>query len=532
MSSFLTLDSLSLATPDGARTLVDDLTLAFGRERTGVVGRNGSGKSTLLHVMAGLVAPQSGTISRSGSVGLLRQDWPDPSASADAALGLAPALERLRRITEGQGDEVDFAEADWTLEERLDAALAEAGFARADLARPIASFSGGERTRLAVTQILLDAPDLLLLDEPSNNLDAAGQELIARLIANWRGGVVLASHDRMLLEQMDRIVELTSLGATVFGGGWSAWEAARDAARDRAASELDRADRALRQAEREVQEQRERKARRDRAGKAAAMRGGAPKIVLGAMQRRAEASGGREKLLGDRLVGDAQAGAEQARRQVERLTPLRIELPESGLSSDRRLVTFDHVELERDGRRLFRPLSFELRGPERVLLSGPNGAGKTSLLGLIRGTIAPTAGTVRALRERIALLDQHVGILDPAASILDNLRRLHPELGINEAYAALARFAFRNQAASRIVGSLSGGERLRAGLACALSSPEPPQLLLLDEPTNHLDMESVEILEEALAEWDGALLVVSHDRAFVDALGLTRELALGSPLIG
>jgi ATPase subunit of ABC transporter with duplicated ATPase domains len=177
-------------------------------------------------------------------------------------------------------------------------------------------------------------------------------------------------------------------------------------------------------------------------------------------------------------------------------------------------------------RRLFGPLSFEIRGPERIAIRGANGSGKTTLLRLIAGELAPVAGDIHCETDRIAVLDQHVGRLDPAMSILDNMRRENPDLTDNAAHAALARFAFRNRAALQIAGTLSGGERLRAGMACVFARPEPPWLLILDEPTNHLDLASIEEVEQALQAFDGALLVVSHDQAFLRNIGIGREIAL------
>ncbi|RYY44145.1 MAG: ABC-F family ATP-binding cassette domain-containing protein, partial [Sphingomonadales bacterium] len=202
-----------------------------------------------------------------------------------------------------------------------------------------------------------------------------------------------------------------------------------------------------------------------------------------------------------------------------------LALAPSGLPANREVLAMDGVTVA-VGARILGPWSLEMRGPDRVGVTGPNGAGKSSLLRVAMGLAAPAGGRVRRAEGKLAMLDQHVSLLDPAMSILDNFRRLNPGLDANAAHAACARFAFRNRDALQPVATLSGGERLRAGLACVLAGQSPPWLLLLDEPTNHLDMDSVEVLENALREYDGALLVVSHDSAFLDSIGVRRELAL------
>ncbi|HWK36561.1 ABC-F family ATP-binding cassette domain-containing protein [Sphingomonas sp.] len=525
MSAFLTLDSIAAVTPDG-RTLFDDLTLAVGAERVGLVGRNGSGKSTLLAIAAGDAAPARGSVIRTGTVGTMAQDWPEGWRVAEG-LGVAEATARLARVLAGDGSATDLAETDWTLEARIDAALGAVGLGGLALERTLASLSGGERARLAIARLHVAAPDLLLLDEPTNNLDAAGRAAVEELIAGWRGGVIVASHDRALLERVDRIVALSALGARSFGGGWSAYAAARDADRDRAEAELARAAGAVRETERAAQASRERQARRDRAGRAFAAGGSAPKILLGRQAERAENSAGRGERLAERSRMDAAGRLEEAQAAVERVTPLTIALPPTGLPPGRELLAFDAVTLEQGGCRVLGPLSFAIRGPERVALTGPNGAGKTSAMRLAMGGLAPTSGTVRCAEGRLAMLDQHVRLLDDRLGLVDNLRQRHPEVSAGDAHAVLARFAFRNRDALRLAGTLSGGERLRAGLACVLGGTAPVQLLLLDEPTNHLDVESIEVLEAALAGFDGALMVVSHDRAFLNAIGVAREVALG-----
>ena len=523
MSAFLVLDSISLVTPDG-RPLFDRLTLAVARERTGLVGRNGCGKSTLLRLIAGEIEPAGGSLQRLGSIGMLAQ-LADERLTVSEALGVAGDLARLRRLERGEGSLDDAAEADWTLDARIQAALVETGLPSLPLDRPVASLSGGERTRVALARLLIEAPDVLLLDEPTNNLDADGRQAVAQLLERWQGGVMVASHDRALLD-VDRIVELTSIGVTVFGGAWSAFADARDAARARAEADLGRASDALRNTERAMQRAREKKARRDKAGRAWRAKGIEDKMFMDREKERAENSAARDSRLSDRLIGERTGALEDARSRVEILTPLAIDLPRTDLPDGRELIAFRDVVMAFGDRHLLGPLSFDLRGPERIAIRGGNGAGKSTLLRLITGELTPTHGNIDRFTDRIAVLDQHVGLLDPCLSILDNLRRLNPELTANEAHAALARFAFRNRAALRIAGTLSGGERLRAGLACVFARPQPPFLLLLDEPTNHLDLASIEELENALKGFDGALIAVSHDQAFLRAIGIEREIGL------
>ena len=231
MPASVILDSISLSTPDG-RPLFDGLTLALGRERTGLVGRNGCGKSTLLRLISGETEPSRGRIHRNGSIGVLAQHI-DERLDVAQALGVDDALARLQRLERGEGSPDDAEDADWTLEGRIAAALVDTGLPALPLHRPIATLSGGERTRVALARLLIEAPDLLLLDEPTNNLDADGRTAVADLLAQWQGGAIVASHDRELLERVDRIVELTPVGVTVFGGGWSAFAEAREATRAR-----------------------------------------------------------------------------------------------------------------------------------------------------------------------------------------------------------------------------------------------------------------------------------------------------------
>jgi ATPase subunit of ABC transporter with duplicated ATPase domains len=526
MPTFVTLDRLSAATPDG-KPLFENLTLAFGAERTGLVGRNGVGKSTLVRLILGELQPSGGAVTVRGRLGVLRQALVPPTGASVADLmGVAGPLARLRRIEAGQGREDDLAEADWTLEARLSAALADVGLAGLELARPAASLSGGEVTRASLAGLLAADPDLMILDEPTNNLDADARELVAEVLGRWAGGAIVVSHDRTLLRRMDRIVELSSLGAEVYGGAYDLYAARKAEAEAAAARGLADAQKAAVRVAREVQVAAERKARRDAAGKRARARGDAPKILLDARAERAEASGRRGQRLAERLKTDAAEAVAAADARVERVRRLAFELPPSGLAAGKTALALEDVGFGwPGGRPLLRGLSLRVTGPERVAVSGPNGAGKTTLIRLAAGELQPTAGRI-VRGAAAAFLDQQTARLGDDASLVAAFRRLNPAASENAARAALARFLFRNAAADKPVAALSGGERLRAALACVLMGERPPQLLILDEPSNHLDLESIEAVEAALRGYDGALLVVSHDRAFLEAIGIEREVRL------
>jgi ATPase subunit of ABC transporter with duplicated ATPase domains len=527
MPPFVTLDQLSYRAPDG-RTLFENLTLSFGAERTGLVGRNGAGKTTLLRLALGELSPASGSVTVAGRVGVLRQALQPPEGSTVAELlGVAEALARLRRIQDGEGAEIDFAEADWSLESRLGEALAGVGLPDLDLTRAAATLSGGQTTRASLAGLLAAAPDLLVLDEPTNNLDDEARALVADVLGRWRGGALVASHDRELLRRMDRIVELTSLGARTYGGGYDLFSERKLAETSAAEQALDHAERLVDRVARETHAVAERKARRDSAGRRFARSGSAPRILLGGMKRRAEESAGRGEVIAERLRNGAAEQLEAARARLEQVRSLAFELPSSGLPAGKAVLALESVSFAYPGERpVLRDVSMCLTGPERVAVTGPNGSGKTTLIRMASGELAPSAGQVR-IGTRAAFLDQQTALLRPQETLVEAFRRLNPAASENAARSALARFLFRNVAAEKRVAELSGGERLRAALACVLMADQPPQLLILDEPTNHLDLDSIAAVEAALAGYDGALLVVSHDPDFLAAIGIGREIALG-----
>ncbi len=524
MPALVELHSVSCAALDG-HLLFENLDLVFGAERCGLIGRNGVGKSTLLGLIAGDHAPHGGRVHRHARIGWLRQQvGVDAQAIVADALGVAESWARLARLDAGTGTPEDLIDVDWNLPLRIAAALEDVGLAHVDPMQPLMQLSGGQRTRAALAALRLDDAELLLLDEPSNNLDADARALLAHLLADRRGGAIVVSHDRNLLRSMDRIVELSAARARSYGGGYALYSEQRAlerAAADRALADAGRDEKRI---ARERQEARERQQKRDARGQRARARNDQPRIVLGLWQDGSERSSARNERLGERLLAQAASARDAARREVEQHTALDAALPACGLDAGTRVLAFEDVDYAWPGAPpLLHGIRFEIRGPERIAIIGGNGVGKSTLLRLAAGELEPTRGHI-IRGAHIALLDQHAALLDRASSVIDNFRALNPDDDETACRSALARFLFRTDAALKRVADLSGGETLRAALACVLGGRRPPQLLILDEPTNHLDLDSIAAIESALDGYDGALLVASHDTEFLSAIGIERHV--------
>lgn len=526
MSALLILQNVSHTTAEG-RELFKSLDLSLERGCTGLVGRNGVGKSTLLKLVAGDFAPQSGTVSRTGSLGLLEQSVHNSDfRTVVDAMGVAEAYQTIWRIMAGNGTPADFEKADWTLQSRLIEALAQVGMQECDPLRDLSTLSGGQRTRIALAALIFSKPDLILLDEPTNNLDREGREAVTDFLLHWKGGALVVSHDRQILRQMDRIVELSGLGVKTYGGNWDDYKEQKGREVEAAERELIVAERDAALLSRKIQIAAERKAKKDSAGKRSRGKAGLSKLILDAREDRAEQSSGRGKQLADRQRQKAEQKLQSAVSNIERLKSLSFEIGASRTPAGKIVLAFDEVFGGPDMQApIINDLSFTITGSERMAITGPNGSGKTTLLRLAMGELLPTSGRIQRSGP-FAMLDQSVSLLDPASTILENFKRLNPDSTDNDCRAALARFLFRADSALRLASSLSGGEILRAGLACVLGSNAPPDLLILDEPTNHLDLMSVEAIETALNAYDGALLVVSHDEDFLAAIGIEKWLAL------
>ncbi|WP_217913469.1 ABC-F family ATP-binding cassette domain-containing protein [Miltoncostaea marina] len=456
------------------RTILDDVSLGLSAgERVGVVGRNGDGKSTLLRLIAGAEEPDAGVVTRAGGldVALLAQ-----ADDLDGARTVREELVGGRADHEWAGDPAFRAV--------LDGLLGGVALARfpAGLDTRVGALSGGERRRVALARLLLDGPELLLLDEPTNHLDVEGVDWLARHLAARRGSLVVVTHDRWFLDAVCTATWEVADGAVHrYEGGYAAWVLAR--------------------AERERLEAAREERRRNLLRKELAWLRRGPPARTSKPRFRIEAA--------NALIGDEPEPRDRA--ELLRFATARL---------GRNVLDVEGVSLSRGGRRLLDDVTWRLGPGERVALVGVNGSGKTTLVRLLAGELEPDRGEVRrGVTVRLAHLSQDTAELPAGLSVLEAVERvrLRARLGDGRELTAAGmceRFGFRGARARTPVDDLSGGERRRVQLMRLMM--DEPNVLLLDEPTNDLDIETLTALEDLLDSWPGTLVVVSHDRWFVE----------------
>ncbi len=513
MTNAIVCTDLSFAWPDGTPAL-SHLDLALSAGRTGLIGLNGSGKSTLLRLIAGELIPSSGSVSVAGDVGRLPQTLTlQTHRSVADLLGIAGVRDAIAAVGAGDvtAERLAAIGDDWDIDERAVAELHRLGFDDpAILDRRLATLSGGEAVLAGLARLLVRPPAVTLLDEPTNNLDRTARGLLYDAVDRWPGVLLVVSHDRELLERVDRIAELRDGVVRVFPGTFSGYLATLAAEQEVAERTVRTAVGELRREQRQLIETRIKLDRRQRTGHKAEIEKRVPKIVANARKRSAQESAGRLRIEHSGKVATAKATLTQAEDAVRDDDRIRVDLPGTEVPAGRTVLEITGPA---------RPLV--IRGPERVALLGRNGSGKTTLLRAIVGLGTAPGLVVEHRIDQVGYLPQRLDILDERASVLENVRAVNPDANPQQVRARLARFLIGKHQVDRAAASLSGGERFRVTLARLLLADPPPQLLMLDEPTNNLDLASVDALAGALSGYRGALIVAAHDLPFLESIGIT-----------
>ena len=503
-------------------TLFGPLNLTLEPSLCALVGRNGSGKTRLLRLLAGLDEPATGHIERfSSHVYVAQQHVISPQTTLAELLGYDVIFAARKRIDSGnyQPDDLELLDGRWDVAERLSEAFINANLPPFDPDKPAGELSGGERIRALLCGVFTAEADFMLLDEPTNHLDRQGRTWFYDQLSRFQGGVLVASHDRELLAQVPRILELSASGLRGYGGNYADYQTQRDAEQQAARAALEHA-----ATERKRTRARMQKEHDDSQRRSAKTLRTVDTLNIASFERVKYKGAAKERIGSWKKQHSEQndalnAAVNKARERVEEDNPVMFTLPGSQIPEGKQVLVLEDLVLPHVP---VPPLNLRMDGPMRVALKGPNGCGKSTLLKTILGEIAPRSGTCK-VSVSCAYLDQHLSRLDLSQSVMTHLNLSHTPLEEGVLRTRLAQLQLGADKVTLPLAELSGGERLKAALACVLWRAEATQLLLLDEPTNHLDLASVQAIEAALSSFPGALLVVSHDEAFLRGLTLTHE---------
>ncbi|GAB3547107.1 ABC-F family ATP-binding cassette domain-containing protein [Spirosoma fluminis] len=499
--------------------------------KAALVGNNGSGKSTVLQLVAGRLQPAEGEISLSGTVYYVPQHLGQYDANTVAqALGVQEKLNALHAILGGDASSQYFVDLDddWDIEERVQSAFAYWHLKHIDLAQRMDSLSGGEKTKVFLAGIAIHEPAIVLLDEPSNHLDSASRDLLYAFITQRKETMLVVSHDRALLNQLDMTLELSKSGIEVYGGNYDFYQAQKEGKLAALHDQLDEQAKTLKQARQKARDVAEQRQKQEIRGKAHGQKQGLPRIVAGGLQRKAEQSTAKLKDVQTDKINDITDHLQQIRSQIQEHLVLALDFRKSDLHKGKVLVKAKAINFAYSEHNLWPyPLTFQIRSGDRIRITGNNGSGKTTLLKLMTGSLQPSEGTLFRADFQPVYIDQEYSHINNQRSLIEQVEafnsRLLPE---HELKTLLVQHQFPRESWDRSCAGLSGGEKMKLLLCCLAVSTAAPDVLILDEPTNNLDVLSQEILTKAIKDFNGTVLVISHDQYFVDEIGVDSTIRL------
>lgn len=529
--SHVILKNISYILP-GGKKIIDNLTYTFNPELVGIVGKNGIGKSTLAKIIAKEISMQNGFVEISGRLKYLPQvldHWLNLTVSD--VLSIKNKYEALKRLENGKGDKYDLLviDNDWDLVERLGILKERLGVSHINLDREYVSLSGGEKIRCLLVSLLIDNPDFIILDEPTNHLDTEGRNIIYEFVNKWKKGMIVISHDRTLLRLMKTIVELSSAGLRSYGGNYDYYAQQKKLEDEAVKKEIRNVKVELKKSIEKKNLVVQRQLKSNISGEKKAEKSNIPKIMANQLKGAGEKTLKKLKDIHDEKIHETEKKLSEIKLKQRSNINIKFDINNKVHYKQKNIITAKKINFNYDEKKNIwvKDLSFSIYGGERIELKGRNGSGKTTLFKMIRGEMKNSHGILDVRTGKIGYFDQDISILNNELNLLENIRYASEgKLPEHELRIRLGRFLFYKDDVFKKAKVLSGGERMRAGLACLLSSHIIPDLIILDEPTNNLDLESIEELTNGLNKFNGAILVVSHDPDFLQEIEVKRIIDL------
>lgn len=529
---YITVNDISYRHPD-REVLFNNIAFSIAKgEKVALVGDNGTGKSTLLRIISGMLRPASGNVAVSEIPYYVPQHFGQfDSMTIAGAVGVENKLNALHAILQGDVSEEHYTALadDWDVENRVYCAMASWGLDGFDAGRPMNTLSGGEKTKVFLSGITVNSPSAILLDEPSNHLDATTRETLYSFIASYKGAMLVVSHDRRLLNLLDRTLELTKEGVVAYGGNYDFYKEQKESALDALKNQVGEKQKAIRVARRTAAEAAQRRQRLDSRGEKKALKEGMPRIMMNTLRNKAETSTTRLKNVHSEKIENMAGELRELRGCIPDADKLKIAFENSGIHRGKMLVSAADVNFGYGKDLLWgKPLNLMVCSGDRIVIRGDNGAGKTTLLKLITGKLESTQGSMEREDFSCLYVDQEYSLVDNGSTVLQQVEKYNVRnLPGHELKTELHRFLFPKETWDKPCGMLSGGEKMKLIFCCLVISNDAPDMFILDEPTNNLDIQSLEIVASALKNYRGTLIVISHDASFVDEIGVTDIVRLG-----
>lgn len=526
-----TLQHIAYAHPD-KDVLFSGIDLTINRnEKIALIGNNGSGKSTLLKIMSGMLTPSSGSVITDLRPYYVPQHFGQFNDMTVAqALQVQEKLSALKEILNGNVTETNMTilDDDWNIEERCHEALAHWQLQDTDLSQKMSTLSGGQKTKVFLAGILIHQPELVLMDEPSNHLDINSRELLYQYILTTNDTLMIVSHDRTLLDLLHTICELSKKGITTYGGNYQFYKEQKTIEANALREDVKSKQKALRKAKETERESMERQQKLDARGRKKQDRSGTPTIMINTLRNNAEKSTAKMKDIHAEKIDGISQELNTLRKELPDKDKMKIGFDDTVLHKGKVLVTARQLNFTYGAKDLWPlPLDFMITSGERLAIKGENGSGKTTLIKLILGELNPTSGAINTADTRTIYIDQDYSLINNGLTIYEQAQKLNSaHLEEHEVKSELTHFLFTKEYWYRSCSALSGGEKMRLILCCLTLSKTAPDIIILDEPTNNLDIQNIEILTAAINEYNGTLIVVSHDTYFLKQVNVNRTIQL------